>query len=254
MTFKCEECKTEYKPRNGGKKQKYCSGACRRKVALRNLRSRQALELSERIEKIFCRQCGEKVSYKGTGAIPIFCNEKCKQKFHNTRSRRSRPPLAIQQNKNCEFCGKEFIAKKRDRRFCYDNNCPQKAYYERKKHNQMFDKKSDFECDGCGKKFTAAKSSARWCSKLCANRHWGNVRARQARSPLLDSYSDREIFDRDGWLCHICGLGIDGSLNRMSPMGATIDHVFPIAKGGLDSVDNVKAAHRSCNLAKGAKV
>ena len=254
MTFKCEECETEYKPRNGGKKQKYCSGACRRKVALRNLKSRQAFELSERIEKIFCRQCGEKVFYKGTGAIPIFCTTKCKTKFHNVRSRRARPPLAIKENKNCEFCGKEFLALKRDRRYCPDGYCAQKAYKQRKETGQALPQTFDVSCFGCGTAFTAKHPEAKWCSKLCANRHWGNVRARQARSPLLDSYSDREIFERDGWLCHICGLGIDGSLNRMSPMGATIDHVFPIAKGGMDSVDNVKAAHRSCNLGKGTKV
>jgi hypothetical protein len=253
MTFSCEECGNSFEPIRKGKKQKYCSKACRQKVVYRNFKSRQAFELSQRIEKIFCRQCGEKVCYKGVGAIPIFCNDKCKQKFHNTRSRRSRPPLAIKENKNCEFCGKEFIALKRDRRYCPDGYCAQKAYNRRKETGQAFPKSFDVCCSGCGTSFTAKHPEAKWCSKLCANRHWGNVRARQARSPLLDSYSDREIFERDGWLCHICGLSIDGLLGRMSPMGATIDHVFPIARGGLDSVDNVKAAHRSCNSAKGAK-
>lgn len=254
MTFRCAECENEFEARNGGKTQKYCSGACRRKVVYRNFKSRQALELSQRMEKVFCRECGQKVKYKGTGAIPIFCTNTCKTKFHNTRNRRARPPLAIQQIKNCEFCGSQFVAKKRDRRYCPDNYCAQKAYEQRKKNNQALPKSFNISCNGCGASFVAKHAEAKWCSKLCANRHWGNVRARQARSPLLDSYSDREIFERDNWLCHICGLHIDPSLDRMLPMGATIDHVVPIAKGGVNSVDNVKAAHRSCNIRKGAKL
>lgn len=254
MTFKCEECGNSFEPRNGGKKQKYCSGACRRKVVYRNLKSRQAFELSKRIDKLFCRQCGEKVNYKGTGAVPIFCSVKCKTKFHNTRSRRSRLSLAIKENKNCEFCGKEFIALKRDRRYCPDTHCGQKAYKHRKNSGKPLPKFFDVCCAGCGLSFTAKHPEAKWCSKKCANRHWGNVRARKARSPLLDAYADREIFERDNWLCHICGEFIDSSLDRTSLMGATIDHVIPIARGGVDSADNVKAAHRSCNSAKGAKL
>lgn len=254
MTFSCENCGNSFKPRNGGKKQKYCSGACRREVVYRNFKSRQALELSERLKKLFCRQCGEKVNYKGTGAIPVFCNEKCKQKFHNTRNRRARPPIRKSQIKKCEFCGQEFVAQKADRRYCPDSWCAQKAYRLRKKTGNSLAKEFHVNCAGCGAAFTAKHVEAKWCSRKCANRHWGNLRARQARSPLLEAYADREIFERDNWVCHLCGLLIDPSVSRMDPAGATIDHVLPIARGGVDSPENVKAAHRSCNLKKGAKI
>jgi hypothetical protein len=254
MSLKCEECGNSFQPRNAGRKQKYCSGACRREVVYRNFKSRQALGLSERLEKLFCRQCGEKVHYKGVGTIPVFCNEKCKQKFHNTRNRRARPAIAVEQVKVCEFCGNKFIAKKSDRRYCLGSWCAQKAYQMRKKTGSSLPKEFHVNCTGCGTAFTAKHVEAKWCSKKCANRHWGNLRARQARSPLLEAYADREIFERDGWVCHLCGFPIDPCASRMDPAGATIDHVIPIAKGGKDWALNVKAAHRSCNVKKGSRI
>jgi len=59
-----------------------------------------------------------------------------------------------------------------------------------------------------------------------------------------------EIVERDLGVCHICGEGVDLSLPRTSRMGATLDHVVPIARGGLDSVDNVRLAHWICNIRK----
>lgn len=254
MTFKCEICDKSFEPHKGGKKQKYCSGACRRQVALSNLKNRQALALSNRLENLFCRQCGEKVQYKGTGAIPIFCNEKCKTKFHNTKSRRARPGLKLNLSKNCEFCGTNFIAKKRDARYCPDRYCAQKAYKQRKKMGQPLARSFNVACNGCGTNFIAKKENARWCSKLCANRHWGNLRAKAGRVRTAGDYSDREIFVRDNWICHLCQKPIDQQLSRTDPMGATIDHLLPLSRGGDDSLENVKAAHWSCNRAKGASV
>lgn len=59
--------------------------------------------------------------------------------------------------------------------------------------------------------------------------------------------------------CWLCGGVIDyaapfrledGALN---PDAFTIDHVVPLARGGSDTIDNVRAAHRACNRAKSDK-
>jgi len=92
--------------------------------------------------------------------------------------------------------------------------------------------------------------SARWCSKQCANRHWGRVRARKRGAVPQSPYSDREIFERDSWTCHICLEPVDPLVPRTEPRGATIDHVHPIALGGHDVPENVAAAHRECNIDK----
>jgi 5-methylcytosine-specific restriction endonuclease McrA len=36
--------------------------------------------------------------------------------------------------------------------------------------------------------------------------------------------------------------------------GMTLDHVVPLARGGLDEIDNLQLAHFSCNARKGATV
>ena len=58
---------------------------------------------------------------------------------------------------------------------------------------------------------------------------------------------------RDKPSCHICGTPIDYTLPHLDPMAYVIDHVVPLAKGGRDAIDNVKASHRSCNSTKRAR-
>lgn len=253
MIVECAECGKTFEPRKSGKKQKYCSRACRREVAHRNFKSRQALELSQRIEQLHCRECGEKVHYKGIGTIPIFCGDKCKQKFHNNKNRRARPNVRTQETKQCEFCGKSFIAYKRGRRYCPDSWCAQKAYKHRKKTGNQLPKSFNVTCHGCGTEFVAKHIEAKWCNHKCANRYWSNMRARGARVRQTGLYADRDVFIRDNWTCHLCGEAIDADLPRTDLMGATIDHVVPLSRGGDDSLENVKAAHFSCNVRKGSK-
>lgn len=50
--------------------------------------------------------------------------------------------------------------------------------------------------------------------------------------------------------CHICGDPIDYGLPHLDPGAYVIDHVIPLAKGGANDIDNVAAAHNSCNRAK----
>jgi 5-methylcytosine-specific restriction endonuclease McrA len=51
---------------------------------------------------------------------------------------------------------------------------------------------------------------------------------------------NRTIMIRHGRICHICGQG-----------GATeVDHVVPLARGGSDTMDNLRPAHRHCHQAK----
>lgn len=54
--------------------------------------------------------------------------------------------------------------------------------------------------------------------------------------------------------CHICGRPIDYSLPWLDPGAFVVDHVIPLARNGTDTWDNVKAAHRSCNSTKRARL
>lgn len=54
--------------------------------------------------------------------------------------------------------------------------------------------------------------------------------------------------------CSICGLPINLSLQYPHPWSLTIDHVIPIAKGGITNDGNLQPAHFRCNRSKGEKL
>lgn len=60
-----------------------------------------------------------------------------------------------------------------------------------------------------------------------------------------DGIKWQEVAKRDGLVCWICGKPcIPGSDKDDCP---SVDHVIPIYKGGTDTFDNVRIAHRGCN-------
>lgn len=56
-------------------------------------------------------------------------------------------------------------------------------------------------------------------------------------------------------VCGICGKPVNKSLPGTDPMGPTIDHIIPIAKGGHPAdISNLQLAHRACNRQKSDKL
>lgn len=75
----------------------------------------------------------------------------------------------------------------------------------------------------------------------------------------FEYFTNQEVLDLYGSKCHICKNKIDLSAPRSCKQegwefGLQIDHVIPIAKGGADTLENVRPAHGICNIRKGAKV
>lgn len=54
------------------------------------------------------------------------------------------------------------------------------------------------------------------------------------------------VFRRDRWSCQYCG-------HRLTKSSATIDHVYPVSKGGETSYKNCVAACKRCNHKKAFK-
>lgn len=57
----------------------------------------------------------------------------------------------------------------------------------------------------------------------------------------------RQLVQKNGAVCAICGKQI---LNKKD---LTLDHIKPISKGGLTTIENCQLACKECNLKKGAK-
>ncbi len=67
----------------------------------------------------------------------------------------------------------------------------------------------------------------------------------------------REVFERDGWICHLCGELIPERLRtsrvlggKHDPLSPAVDHVIPLSKGGPHTMENCRAAHWACNARK----
>lgn len=63
-----------------------------------------------------------------------------------------------------------------------------------------------------------------------------------------------DIFERDEWVCGICGGAVDRTVRHPDPWSASLDHIIPLSKGGTHTRENVQLAHFRCNVRKSAKV
>ena len=72
-------------------------------------------------------------------------------------------------------------------------------------------------------------------------------------------YTRQQIFDRDGYDCYLCNTPVDLTAPHVQgqPGWETyphIEHVIPLSKGGVDTLENVKIAHAKCNIDKGVQI
>tara|TARA_R110002153_G_scaffold183422_1_gene336608 strand:- start:312 stop:890 length:579 start_codon:yes stop_codon:yes gene_type:complete len=72
-------------------------------------------------------------------------------------------------------------------------------------------------------------------------------------------YTEDQVLNLYGSVCHICKEEINLSANRSIgslgwEKGLHLDHVIPLSKGGPDTIENVKPSHGLCNLSKSASV
>lgn len=54
------------------------------------------------------------------------------------------------------------------------------------------------------------------------------------------------VYDRDGHTCQYCG-------RKPPEVALQLDHVYPVALGGRNNIDNLLTACRDCNVGKGAR-
>ena len=71
--------------------------------------------------------------------------------------------------------------------------------------------------------------------------------ARRLDNHARSSASRNRLFERDGWLCHLCGHPINRTSLWPASDSGVLDHVIPKSKGGSKEDDNLRAAHALCN-------
>lgn len=86
-------------------------------------------------------------------------------------------------------------------------------------------------------------------------REFARTRRAKKRNNGFEKYTEFEVLQRYGTYCYLCNTPIDLKASRKSgsvgwQKGLHIEHVIDIAKGGPDTIANVRPAHALCNLTK----
>lgn len=82
---------------------------------------------------------------------------------------------------------------------------------------------------------------------------WNQNRRARKRDAFVEHVEVGAVYERDNWVCHICGGKVDCMLKHPDPMCVSLDHIVPLSKGGEHSYINCATAHLRCNIQKQAK-
>lgn len=91
-------------------------------------------------------------------------------------------------------------------------------------------------------------------SRYKTNSNSNHVRRVRMKSATIEKVNPLEVFERDGWICQLCGYSVSKLMDPKLGDMASLDHIIPISKGGQHSYANTQLAHLSCNISKGNRV
>ena len=232
-------------------------------------------EQKRNVIKSYCLTCGKGLSLSKKGKIRKYCSPECQgKKIHNERFKYT----------VCQYCGETFKEKRNSLNMYCSCKCvglaqkmlriTQNEFIDKYKildteHNQklleeyqnLLKQAEDLRyriehekiCVSCGSLFIASSLNQKCCSPECSKRYDNQKRDKRIYKngkPDL-SISLTKLYMRDGGICQLCGKHIDFDCDCNSDDYPSIDHILPIAKGGLHQWDNIQLACRGCNNLKG---
>jgi hypothetical protein len=219
------------------------------------------------VEMINCQYCGKKFKPKRDRRKKQVLQKYCSVDCCNMDKKQIWPTTKIYPV-SCTVCGNAFIARNSRQNKCSDE-C-------RKKHTKQYNLERDKQrstrdytprkCKECGAIFKPVYGDKRkiYCSPECSTNAYRRTdahkisrkecnkrrRARE-RNAIVEMFNTKEMFNRDKWICQICGLKVDSRLKYPHPKSASLDHRIALSNGGSHTEDNVQLAHLGCNSSKG---
>ena len=196
-------------------------------------------------------------THGGNGFMEIQCKE-CKSII-----KRSSVTLRHRDNAQCPICSEMLkqkqIEEERERRRERREQERINRFWNQTFEQSSFNLKS---CPECGLFFIG---KTKYCSEDCKRKNQNRKMDHRIRKIYKKSNTDitlKKLFNRDKGVCWICGDKCDYEDYSRDEKGSfivgknypSIDHVYPLSKGGSHSWDNVKLAHFYCNTIKSDKV
>ena len=205
-----------------------------------------------------CRMCGAPVVRRpgARGPHPTLCGDECKRAARAAARAAARPRLTPEQRSEqaraasaarwaghvkhpptprvkpsrrvlraCAYCG-EVVPMRRDGVQCGREEC-------RRAHKARRMRES-----GWVRPHRQAERAAR----------------RAQPGAVIEKFDPWDVFERDGWVCGICGDPVDPELRWPARMSVSLDHVVPLEMGGDHVPENARCSHLGCNTARGTGV
>jgi len=194
-----------------------------------------------------CQKCNGEfvIPDKRRGRFPRFCSTRCKTEWKRTvygpKHRRAHNQRRLDANLHwtdgrtphlfsCVECGRKFESHWHKAVCCSD------------------------ECSKARSKragILQAASARKHGSKADRDRFYGYLRRSRVADRESETFTSDEIFQRDRWVCGLCGKKVLRNLRWPDKRSASVDHIQPISEGGKHVRANVQCAHLECNSRKG---
>lgn len=183
-----------------------------------------------------------------------FCSRECW-----SLSRPGPKPKPQPSARSCSECGAEYTGNRG--KYCgYD--CAASAKLRRDREYRSARPKPPPEpvvvvsvpCWVCGDDMLVPEYRAhkRYCSRRCRKAALNGHKERaQHHGVEYQPVIPRTIYERDDWVCGLCGDPVDPMAKWPDQMCASLDHVVPISQGGPHRPDNLRLAHWLCNSYRG---
>lgn len=253
----CEVCSVgfTYTPsRCAPKQRRYCSRVCADKASALRRQSQGRYTYT-------CRGCG--VQYNARSSqYNQYCTRECYFKQKTAKATGGIHAVLHWWFKDCKSCGIRFVSSRKNTPACSEECRQTQARQESRDvyRARVLPNRGPRRCKECDSEFTPVpgKKNTKYCSDHCQCRNVRRVakakRRAVERGATADNIDPLQIFDRDGWRCHLCGVRTLKSMRgKHEDRSPELDHILPLACGGTHTFDNVACACRRCNLSKSAQ-
>lgn len=247
----CGYCGKEYNKNDDGAGYKYCSKGCSKDMRRKRNRERWRKENPGWNDdtKKKCENCNEWFEVPARNSwIARYCGYECRYE-HKARANGVMPI-----EEHLEQRAKQKKENEKIRR--------------KKQHKRYLERLTTKECVWCGEKYETDIQHQKVCSRECRRKRTNSLKSlsKEDRIPI-EQVVDRDIslgrlYKRDGGVCYLCNQKCDYSDVRETKEGfkysgpryPSVDHVMPVAHGGLHAWNNVRLAHTECNVRKSDEI
>jgi len=195
-----------------------------------------------------CEWCGRDWVRKRDRRGSPYCCSDCGRAAQGKKVRERAAQRAAQRAipipyARCDKCGEWYVRRHRGK-YCLNCRGYRKVVVR------------PVSCGRCGRLHEArvAKTYCPDCKKQRSRefreRHHERERARRRGITVVEKVSLRYLVERDGARCQLCGKRVKLNVLVPHPLAPTVDHIIPVAAGGVHSRRNCQLAHFRCNVRK----